>query len=326
MDPGAIASSGAVGERAQERRAQERLIAGDHEDEWGRRALERCEDASDGAGLRNDIGMNRDRQVAEPGRVVRDDEHLRRDTLQDIQLPYDDGVPVDDEAALVLTAKTPSTSARENGGSRRSDHGAIMTEARIGRLLGACLHQAIGERLPQRLDFYEYWLNSQDLRDGRIELAAMTAVTGFLRTEGEAYRDVMSRAGALAAEWTVASLAPMRRRAIEWLPRRLRARAALRVTAGIARATSTATRISTRVSRSAARVEFKGSLFCSVRDAQSRPLCDFYLAAAVETLRCLGIAAEGRIERCHAVNPQATCLVVLELAGSAEAPRPAIAA
>jgi hypothetical protein len=201
-----------------------------------------------------------------------------------------------------------------------------MTEARIGRLLGACLHQAIAERLPQRLDFYEYWLNSQDLRDGRIELAAMSAVNGFLRAEGHAYRDVMSRAGALAAEWTIASLAPMRRRAIEWLPRALRTRAALGVAAGIARATSSATRTATRVSRTSARVELKPSLFCAVRDVQPAPLCDFYLAVAVETLRRFDIAAEGRIDRCHAVETSKTCLIVLELAGAAAEPTPAIAA
>ena len=313
-------------EGLQQIRAEKRLIAGDDDDMRRPGAFEGCEQAADRASSLDDVRVDGHAEVHKPGRLARDDEDLGSDPLQDLELPYDDGVSVDDEAALVSAAETPSTPAGKNGGSRRSDHGPIMTEARIGRLLGACLHQAIGERLPQRLEFYEYWLNSQDLRDGRIELAAMTAVTGFLRTEGEAYRDVMSRAGSLAAEWTVASLPSMRRRAIEWLPRRLRARAALGVAAGIARATSTATRISTRVNRNSARVEFRESLFCSVRDAQAVPLCDFYLAAALDTLRCFGIAAEGRIERCHAVDPRGSCLVVLELAGSAEAPRPAIAA
>jgi hypothetical protein len=201
-----------------------------------------------------------------------------------------------------------------------------MTEARIGRLLGACLHQAISERLPQRLDFYEYWLNSQDLRDGHIELAAMTAVIGFLRTEDHAYRDVMARAGVLAAEWTIASLAPVRRRAIEWLPRPLRRRAALNVATGIARATSSATRTATRVNGTSARVELRASLFCAVREVQLAPLCDFYLAVVVETLRRFGIAADGRIDRCHAVDSSSPCLIILELADAAAEPKPAMAA
>ena len=200
-----------------------------------------------------------------------------------------------------------------------------MTEARIGRLLGACLHQAISECLPQRLDFYEYWLNSQDLRDDRIDLAAMTAVTGFLRTEGPAYAQVMARAGSLAAEWTVASLPAVRRRAIEWLPRGLRARAALRVTAGIVRAAGSTTRMSTRIRRQSASVEVRSSVFCAVRERQPAPLCGFYLAAALETLHRFDIAADGHIERCHAVGA-ATCLVMIDLAGSAVAGAPAMAA
>ena len=34
-----------------------------------------------------------------------------------------------------------------------------MTEAQLGRLLAACLHQAIADVLPQRLEFYEEWLD-----------------------------------------------------------------------------------------------------------------------------------------------------------------------
>ncbi|MEO8070473.1 MAG: hypothetical protein ABI652_03655, partial [Acidobacteriota bacterium] len=99
-----------------------------------------------------------------------------------------------------------------------------MTDTRTGRLLAACLHQAIVDVLPQRLDFYENWLHSEGLRDGSIGLAPITAVVGFLRTEGAAYDAVVARAGQLAADWTVASLASVPRRVIIWLPRRLRAR------------------------------------------------------------------------------------------------------
>ena len=66
----------------------------------------------------------------------------------------------------------------------------------MGRLVPACLHQAIQETLPRRLDFYEHWLHSQALHDGSIGLAPMTAVLGFLRTEGEGYDQVVRRAGA----------------------------------------------------------------------------------------------------------------------------------
>ena len=113
-----------------------------------------------------------------------------------------------------------------------------MTEARVGRLVPACLHQAIQETLPRRLDFYEHWLHSQALHDGSIGLAPMTAVLGFLRTEGEGYDQVVRRAGALAAEWTVASMSPFRRRLLAALPSPMRVRAAMRVAADIVREVS----------------------------------------------------------------------------------------
>jgi hypothetical protein len=200
-----------------------------------------------------------------------------------------------------------------------------MTEARIGRLLAACLHGAIAERLPQRLEFYEHWLTSDGLRDGNIGQAPMSAVLGFLRTEGVAYDKVTSRAGELAAVWTVASLTPSRRRAIGWLPRSWRARAALRVAAGIIRALQSSSRASTRVRRKTARVEVARSLFCAVREMQAAPLCHFYVAVAVETLRQFAIGAVGRTEQCRAVGAT-TCLVVLELNDADIAPEPALAA
>ena len=59
-----------------------------------------------------------------------------------------------------------------------------MSEARIGRVLVASLHQAIADLLPTRLEFYENWLNVAGLREGTIGLAPLTAVLSFLRTEG----------------------------------------------------------------------------------------------------------------------------------------------
>jgi hypothetical protein len=200
-----------------------------------------------------------------------------------------------------------------------------MTEVRIGRLLAACLHEAISERLPDRIEFYEYWLSSEGLRDGTIGAAPISAVLGFLRTEGEAYDVVTTRAGELAAAWTVASLAPVRRRAMGWLPRPLRVRAALRIAAGIVRGVNSTSRASTRVRGHRANVEVVSSLFCTVRETQRTPLCAFYLAVAVETLRLFGLGAAGRVERCRAVEGT-TCLVVLDLADAEVAAEPAMAA
>ena len=70
-----------------------------------------------------------------------------------------------------------------------------MSEARIGRVLVASLHQAIAEVLPNRLEFYENWLSTAGLREGTIGLAPLSAVLSFLRREGEAYNQITARAG-----------------------------------------------------------------------------------------------------------------------------------
>ena len=74
-----------------------------------------------------------------------------------------------------------------------------MSEPRIGRVLVASLHQAIGDVLPMRLEFYENWLNVSGLREGTIGLAPLFAVLSFLRTEGAAYEQITARAGEYAA-------------------------------------------------------------------------------------------------------------------------------
>jgi predicted hydrocarbon binding protein len=190
-----------------------------------------------------------------------------------------------------------------------------MTEARVGRLLAASMHQAILDVLPQRIDFYENWLTSEGLLDGSIGLAPMTAVIGFLRTEGQAYDPVMARAGRLAAEWTLTSRPPLSRRTIAWMPRALRARAAMRAVAGIARDISSASSPAVRVRRQSARLIVRSSLFCAVREPHGAPLCHFYLALATETLSRFGLSAHGRVECCRAVGAE-SCVIALELSGA----------
>jgi hypothetical protein len=187
-----------------------------------------------------------------------------------------------------------------------------MTEARVGRLVPAVLHQAIQETLPRRLDFYEHWLHSQALHDGTIGLAPMTAVLGFLRTEGEGYNRVVERAGALAAEWTIASMPSFRRRLLAALPRPLRVRAGMRVASEIVQEVSSGSHARRRIRRGGAFLEVQASLFCTVRDKQSMPLCGFYAATTAEALREFGVPATGRPERCRAVDGT-ICVMAIEL-------------
>jgi hypothetical protein len=200
-----------------------------------------------------------------------------------------------------------------------------MTDVRVGRLLIASLHQAIHDELPMRAEFYDHWLSSEDWRDGAVDLAALTAVLGFLRTEGDGYHRVVARGGRLAAEWTVASMSPGRRRLVSWLPGRLRARAALRTAVRVVRSLTSSREVRARVRQQRAEVRVTASVFCTVRERAAAPLCGFHLAAAVETFRQLGVAATGYIERCHAVDRNG-CLLLVDVSGACAAEKPAIAA
>src|SRR5687768_11083620 len=141
-----------------------------------------------------------------------------------------------------------------------------MTEAQIGRVIVASMHQAISDVLPQRLEFYENWLNSHGLREGTIGLAPLLAVISFLRTEGRAYPLVVARAGEYAADWSLSSMSPYRRRMILKLPLWLRARAALAVSRGVVADSYSGSKAMTRVRRQIATVDLRGSLFCTVRE------------------------------------------------------------
>jgi len=184
-----------------------------------------------------------------------------------------------------------------------------MSEARIGRVLVASLHQAIADVLPTRLEFYENWLNVAGLREGTIGLAPLTAVISFLRTEGEAYGSVTTRAGRYAAEWTVRSLPAMERRLIALLPAPVRVHAALRTARALVRSTYPGTRAIIKMRRGTASVDLRGSLFCEVRAAAPAPLCDFYAAAMGRVLELFDIPADAKALECRASGGRRACVL-----------------
>ena len=68
--------------------------------------------------------MNWKREIREPRSLRRHDADVRRNALQNLDLADDDGLPVDDEPALVASAEPPSLSAGEDRGADRvSAHG-----------------------------------------------------------------------------------------------------------------------------------------------------------------------------------------------------------
>jgi hypothetical protein len=176
-----------------------------------------------------------------------------------------------------------------------------------------------------RAEFYDHWLGSDAWRDGEVDLAALSAVLGFLRTEGDAYDRVVSRGGRLAAEWTVASMSSGRRRLLSWLPGWLRTRVALRTAVRVVRSLTSSREVRARVRQQCAEVRVTASIFCAVRERAASPLCGFHLAAAVETFRQLGVPATGRVERCHAVDRNG-CVLLVDVSRARAAEKTAIAA
>jgi len=193
-----------------------------------------------------------------------------------------------------------------------------MTDERagghVGRLLVAALHQAITDEMPTRMDFYEHWLGGDRLRDGGVGVAAMTAVLGFLRSEGEAYHAVMSRAGRFAADWTRDAMPSMRRRWLLAIPRWWRGRAVLRLAAHAIKDCCPSSRAVVRVRHGQARIEIRQSLFCLVRESQRAPQCDFHAAMIAGMVSAFNLSADTKIEGCLAMGSGA-CVITVDLTG-----------
>ncbi len=203
-----------------------------------------------------------------------------------------------------------------------------MTEARIGRVLVASLHQAIADVLPIRLEFYENWLNVAGMREGTIGLGPLFAVLSFLRGEGSVYGPIMTRAGEYAADWNVRELPAWERWLIGILPSWLRTRAALRKSRALVRATYPSTRARVRVRRGTATIDLRGSLFCEVREHWPGPLCGFYAAAIARVLQLFALRAQAEVLECRAAAGERRGCVVAVSVGrpAAELPQDAEAA
>jgi hypothetical protein len=183
-----------------------------------------------------------------------------------------------------------------------------MSEAGIGRVLVASLHQAIADIMPTRLTFYENWLNAEGLREGTIGIAPLYAVLSFLRQEGEMYQTITSRAGEYAADWTVQSMPTARRALIRAAPSRLRGRLALRLASHLVRNSYRGNRAITRLRRGTGSVEVRASIFCTVREPVPQPLCGFYAAAVRRMMAVFELSADAQVVSCRAMG-EPKCLI-----------------
>jgi hypothetical protein len=186
-----------------------------------------------------------------------------------------------------------------------------MTDAGVGRLLVASLHQGIQDVLPTRLDFYESWLNPAGLRDGRIGLAPMAAVLSFLRQEGEQYNEIARRAGEYTAEWMVQAMSPFEKRFALSLPPRVRLWYVMRLARRLVRQTYAGSRAIVRWrARGIGAVDLRGSLFCQVREPTAQPLCAFYAAAILRLSSLFELDLDVQTDGCRATGAP-RCLIAL---------------
>lgn len=187
-----------------------------------------------------------------------------------------------------------------------------MTDDGVGRLLVVSLHQAIGEVLPQRLEYYEHWLGPMGLKEGRGGLAPLLAVLSFLRQEGEpAYARVMTLAGEYSAAWHEPDGA-FSRRLLALAPKRLRAGLVLRRTRTLLRAAYEPMEVRTSRRRGVATVTFSRSVFCSLRDRWPWPTCAYVAGAIAHAFARHDLAVQVRIVACSACGAE-RCRVEVRL-------------
>src|SRR6187549_2039400 len=192
-----------------------------------------------------------------------------------------------------------------------------MSDAAVGRLLVASLHQGIADVLPARLEFYESWLNPSGLRDGKIGLAPLTAVLSFLRQEG-AYREVASRAGEYTAEWTLADLPAFQRAVIRSAPVPIRLRLVMMVARRMVRNTFGGSKAVVRLRKGGGAIDIQGSIFCTVRERTQQPLCEFYAAAIRRLMHLFSLDFVVHTSSCRATGASREC--VMSLLVRADAP------
>ncbi len=189
-----------------------------------------------------------------------------------------------------------------------------MSEARIDRLLGAALHQAIADLLPMRLEFYESYLRPRGWREDAVNLAPVTAVLSFLRhEEAGTYDAVMVAAARYASDWWMARQPWHVRAGGRLLPLPLRLRQAGRLARQHFEHAYRGTTVKVRVRRRRLELEIRGSIFCNNREHASGPHCRYYLAFVEALLAGEALPLEGTIPACRAVGGEG-CVVRIDIA------------
>ena len=175
----------------------------------------------------------------------------------------------------------------------------------------ASLHQAVGECLPTRLEFYEYWLDTRKLRTEGVGRAQLSAVLSFLRCENGHYRTVTALAGRYTAEWSVAAWSGLRRRLIGGAPRFVRRRLVTRAAARALHRLGVARRLTVRRRDGNLVIDIDDSIFCDPRAKPTAGLCDFVTAAFEAFFEAFDLPSTVTIVGCRALDGE-HCVLRIE--------------
>ena len=193
-----------------------------------------------------------------------------------------------------------------------------MRDAGIGRVLVAALHQGIADELPDRLEFYENWLNPQGLRNGTIGLAPLGARARIPAHGGRRVRSRDAPRGRIRGGLDVEELPPGYGGCIARVAALLRRTLAMRVARNLVQRPTAAAARRRASGGDAAKWKSAARFSAGVRGRSERPLCLFYAAAVARVLRLLEVEAAAAVTSCQAEGDR-VCHVDVQLGPAARA-------
>ncbi len=185
----------------------------------------------------------------------------------------------------------------------------MQSDGTVGRVLLASLHQAVGEVLPARLEFYEPWLQPPDHPDEALRSASFGTMLSALQHEDDS-QNVIARAGQYAAIRSFEKLTALRRAYLRILPRRIRARMAVGLIVRILPTLYPEARIDVTRRGGAIFIGIEASPFCTPIKTAERPSCHFYSNTVTTFLQLFRLSPAVRVSRCRASGTP-SCLVTV---------------
>jgi predicted hydrocarbon binding protein len=108
-------------------------------------------------------------------------------------------------------------------------------------------------------------------------------------------------------------MAPSHRVLMRWTPARLRRRLVLRLARRVVRNSNPASRAVSRLGSETADVEVTDSIFCTVREPVSHPLCGFYASVLTRLFDLFRLEGRAQVVVCRGTGAS-TCLMKVTLA------------